>query len=151
MNESVAAHIREEVGKTYTSGWLLVDQPMIDSFADTTRDWMFLHVDPEKAAQTEFGGTIAHGFLLLSLFAPLRTETPRPAIPGLRMGLNYGFDKVRFINPVRSGRRVRAQFTIESLDEVSPGRLREAMNAVLEIEGEDKPAVIATWLTMYLL
>lgn len=151
MNESVAAHIREEVGKTYTSGWLLVDQPMIDSFADTTRDWMFLHVDREKAAQTEFGGTIAHGFLLLSLFAPLRTETPRPAIPGLRMGLNYGFDKVRFVNPVRSGRRVRARFTIEALDEVSPGRLREAMNAVLEIEGEDKPAVVATWLTMYLL
>lgn len=151
MNESVAAHIREEVGKTYTSGWLLVDQSMIDSFADTTRDWMFLHVDREKAAQTEFGGTIAHGFLLLSLFAPLRTETPRPAIPGLRMGLNYGFDKVRFVNPVRSGRRVRAQFTIEALDEVSPGRLREAMNAVLEIEGEDKPAVVATWLTMYLL
>lgn len=151
MNESVAAHIREEVGKAYTSGWLLVDQPMIDSFADTTRDWMFLHVDREKAAQTEFGGTIAHGFLLLSLFAPLRTETPRPAIPGLRMGLNYGFDKVRFVNPVRSGRRVRAQFTIEALDEVSPGRLREAMNAVLEIEGEDKPAVVATWLTMYLL
>lgn len=151
MNESVAAHVREEVGKTYTSGWLLVDQPMIDSFADTTRDWMFLHVDREKAAQTEFGGTIAHGFLLLSLFAPLRTETPRPAIPGLRMGLNYGFDKVRFVNPVRSGRRVRAQFTIEALDEVSPGRLREAMNAVLEIEGEDKPAVVATWLTMYLL
>lgn len=151
MNESVAAHVREEVGKTYTSGWLLVDQPMIDSFADTTRDWMFLHVDREKAAQTEFGGTIAHGFLLLSLFAPLRTETPRPAIPGLRMGLNYGFDKVRFVNPVRSGRRVRARFTIEALDEVSPGRLREAMNAVLEIEGEDKPAVVATWLTMYLL
>lgn len=151
MNESVAAHIREEVGKAYTSGWLLVDQSMIDSFADTTRDWMFLHVDREKAAQTEFGGTIAHGFLLLSLFAPLRTETPRPAIPGLRMGLNYGFDKVRFVNPVRSGRRVRAQFTIEALDEVSPGRLREAMNAVLEIEGEDKPAVVATWLTMYLL
>lgn len=151
MNESVAAHVREEVGKTYTSGWLLVDQPMIDSFADTTRDWMFIHVDREKAAQTEFGGTIAHGFLLLSLFAPLRTETPRPAIPGLRMGLNYGFDKVRFVNPVRSGRRVRARFTIEALDEVSPGRLREAMNAVLEIEGEDKPAVVATWLTMYLL
>ena len=107
MREEVAAYIAEQVGKPYVSDWLLVDQPMIDRFADATRDWMFLHVDPEKAAQTEFGGTIAHGFLLLSLLAPLRAETPRPSLPGLRVGLNYGFERVRFISPVHSGSRIR--------------------------------------------
>jgi acyl dehydratase len=151
VDENVAKFMREEIGKTYVSDWLLVDQELIDKFADTTRDWMFLHVDPEKAAQTEFGGTIAHGFLLLSLLAPLRSETPRPRMPEMRAGLNYGFDRVRFINPVRSGSRIRAVFTIDALEEVSPGRIREEMGVSLEIEGQKRPAVVATWLTMYLL
>lgn len=151
MDEAQAAFIREETGKRYVSGWLPVDQDLIDRFADTTRDWMFLHVDPERAAQTEFGGTIAHGFLLLSLLAPLRTETPRPTLPGMRVGLNYGFERIRFINPVRSGSRIRAVFTIDKLEEVSPGRFREDMGVVLEIEGAERPAVVASWLTMYLV
>ncbi len=150
MDETLAGFIAEETGKTYLSGWMLVDQELIDKFADTTRDWMFLHVDPEKAAKTEFGGTIAHGFLLLSLLAPLRTEAPRPRLPGLRIGLNYGFERIRFLNPVRSGSRIRAQFTIDALEEVTPGRIREDMGVKLEIEGEDRPALIASWLTMYL-
>ncbi|MCB2060558.1 MAG: MaoC family dehydratase [Novosphingobium sp.] len=151
MDGQVAEFIREEVGKSYVSDWLLVDQELIDKFADTTRDWMFLHVDPEKAAQTEFGGTIAHGFLLLSLLAPLRSETPRPTMPGLRVGLNYGFERIRFINPVRSGSRIRAVFSIDKLEEVSPGRFREDMGVTIEIEGQERPAVVANWLTMYLL
>jgi acyl dehydratase len=151
MQDEVAAFIAEETGKRYVSDWLLVDQPLIDAFADTTRDWMFLHVDQEKAAQTEFGGTIAHGFLLLSLMAPLRSETPRPRIPGLRVGLNYGFEKIRFINPVRSGSRIRAVFTTAEIREEAPGKLREAMDVTIEIEGVERPAVVAQWLTMYLL
>lgn len=151
MPAELAEFIESEVGRRYVSDWLLVDQPLIDRFADTTRDWMFLHVDPEKAARTEFGGTIAHGFLLLSLLAPLRSDTPRPSLPGLRVGLNYGFEKIRFINPVRSGSRIRARFSIDAIDEVSPGKYREDMGVTLEIEGADRPAVVASWLTMYLL
>jgi acyl dehydratase len=150
-NGELARFMREETGKSYTSDWLLIDQELIDRFADTTRDWMFLHVDPEKAAQTEFGGTIAHGFLILSLLAPLRAETSRPRIPGLRMGLNYGFDRIRFISPVRSGKRIRARFTIARLVEEAPGRVREEMEVTVEVEGVERPAVAATWLTVYLL
>jgi len=151
MNDEIAAFVAEETGKTYTSGWLLVDQEMIDNFADTTRDWMFLHVDPEKAAETEFGGTIAHGFLTLSLLAPLRTDTPRPSLPGLRVGVNYGLDRVRFINPVPSGSRIRGVFTIDAIDEVSPGRFRETMGVTVEIEGQERPALVASWLSMFML
>jgi acyl dehydratase len=150
--ETIAAadFIAREVGRSYVSDWLLVDQPKIDAFADTTHDWMFLHVDPVAAARTEFGGTIAHGFLVLSLLAPLRGLTSRPAFPGLRTGLNYGFDKVRFVSPVRAGKRIRARFQITSIEERGPGRFVEAMDVTVEIEGEDKPAVVASWLTMYL-
>jgi acyl dehydratase len=151
MSSELDDFIETQQGKTYRSDWLLVDQELIDRFADTTRDWMFLHVDPVKAAETEFGGTIAHGFLLLSLFAPLRSETPRPGLPGMRTGLNYGFDKIRFISPVRSGSRIRAHFQIAELRRDGPGQVREAMDVTLEVEGVDRPAVVARWLTMYLL
>jgi acyl dehydratase len=151
MSSELEDFIATEQGKTYVSGWLLVDQELIDRFADTTRDWMFLHVDPVKAAETEFGGTIAHGFLLLSLLAPLRSETPRPRLPGMRTGLNYGFDKVRFISPVRSGSRIRAHFTVTELRRDGPGQIREAMDVTLELEGVERPALVARWLTMYLL
>jgi acyl dehydratase len=151
MQAELAEFVRDEVGKSYVSDWLLVDQQLIDRFADTTRDWMFLHVDPEKAAQTEFGGTIAHGFLVLSLLAPLRSETPRPRLPGLRMGVNYGFERVRFISPVRSGSRIRASFTIAALTQEKPGKIREEMDVTVEVEGLERPAVAARWLTMYLL
>jgi len=143
--------IRAETNKSYTSDWLLVDQALIDRFADTTGDWMFLHVDPEKAAKTEFGGTIAHGFLILSLLAPLRSRTPRPTLPGLRVGLNYGFERIRFISPVRSGSHIRAVFTIVAVDQVGPGKFRENMAVTIEIEGQKRPAMVANWLTMYLL
>jgi acyl dehydratase len=151
MSSDLDEFIAAEAGRTYLSDWLLVDQELIDRFADTTRDWMFLHVDPVKAAGTEFGGTIAHGFLLLSLLAPLRSETPRPRLPGMRTGLNYGFDKVRFISPVRSGSRIRARFNVTELRRDGPGQVREAIDVTLEVEGIERPAVVARWLTMYLL
>lgn len=151
MNRELEDYIRTERGRSYQSGWLLVDQALIDGFADTTRDWMFLHVDPVRAAETQFGGTIAHGFLLLSLFAPLRSETARPPPPGIRTGVNYGFDKIRFISPVRSGSRIRAQFTVAEFASDGADQLREAMDVIVEIEGVERPAVVARWLTMYLL
>ena len=151
MNDEISAYISDEVGKTYVSGWMDVDQALIDSFADVTRDWNFLHVDPEAAAETEFGGTIAHGFLVLSLLAPLRSETPRPRFPGLRVGVNYGFEKVRWVQPVRSGSRIRATFRVEAIIETDPGRFREELDVVVEVEGIKRPAVAARWLTMYIL
>jgi acyl dehydratase len=150
MTPEQQAFIAAETGRHYQSDWILVDQPMIDAFADTTRDWMYLHVDPVAAAQTEFGGTIAHGFLLLSLLAPLRSETPRPKVPGFRTGLNYGFDRIRIMAPVRSGKRIRAAFEILGFEERGTGRFLETMDATIAIEGEDKPALIARWLSMYL-
>jgi len=150
-NAQVDAFIAGETGKSYVSDWLLVDQPTIDAFADTTQDWMFLHVDPVAAAETEFGGTIAHGFLLLSLLAPLRAAIPRPRLPGMRIGLNYGFEKIRFVSPVRSGKRIRGHFVITSIDERDPGRFVEMMDVTVEIEGEDRPAFAARWLTMFLI
>jgi len=151
MQTEVEEFIRSETGKTYVSDWLLVDQALIDSFADVTRDWNFLHVDPVKAGETEFGGTIAHGFLVLSLLAPMRSETPRPRLPGMRLGVNYGFDRIRWVQPVRSGSRIRASFTITEIAESGPGQLREVMDVVVEVEGLERPAVAARWLTMYIL
>ena len=149
MNAEIEAYAREETGKPYVSDWMEVDQALIDQFADLTRDWNFLHVDVDRAAQTEFGGTIAHGFLVMSLFAPLRSETPRPRVPGLRMGVNYGFDRIRFIQPVRSGSRIRGTFTIAALEEVAPGQIREEMDVTIEVEGLARPAVAARWLSMF--
>ena len=151
MRADIAEFIASETGKSYTSDWLLVDQALIDGFADATRDWMFLHVDVEAASKTEFGGTIAHGFLLLSLLAPLRAGTDRPRLPGLRVGLNYGMERIRFINPVRSGSRIRAVFTVAEIRENGPDRLREVLDVRIEIDGVERPAVVAQWLTMYLL
>jgi acyl dehydratase len=149
MQDDVAQFIADETGKTYVSDWIEVDQAMIQAFADTTRDWMFLHVDPEAAAKTEFGGTIAHGFLVLSLLAPLRAGLPRPRFPELRLGVNYGLDKVRMVRPVPSGSRVRGKFTVASIVADEPGRYRENLDSVVEIEGSDQPALVARWITMY--
>jgi acyl dehydratase len=151
VDAAVAEFIKEEVGKVYVSDWMLIDQQLIDGFADTTRDWNFMHVDPEAAAKTEFGGTIAHGFLVLSLLAPLRTEIPRQRFPGLRVGVNYGLDRVRWVSPVHSGKRIRGHFTVAAITEDGPGRFREEMDVVVEVEGSDRPSMIARWLTMYLL
>ena len=140
--EEMAARI----GSERVSGWVEVTQAMIDQFADATGDHQFIHVDPEKAAQTPFGGTIAHGFLSLSLMPMLSAKADAPQIQGAKMGVNYGGNKVRFMTPVRSGKRVRGRFKLLSFTERKPGVWEQVTEYLLEIEGEAKPALIAEWI-----
>ena len=140
--DDIRAQIGDEIG---ISSWLLVDQERIDAFADATEDRQFIHVDPATAAQTPFGGTIAHGFLTLSLLSRMAAETM--LVPnGVKMALNYGFDRVRFLAPVKSGKRVRGRFSLDSVDEKAAGQWLMRHNVTVEIEGEDKPALTAVWL-----
>ncbi len=136
-----------QVGSTRTSDWIDVTQAMIDKFADATGDHQFIHTDPERAAQTPFKGTIAHGFLTLSLMPLLATLTDEPEIEGVRMGVNYGCNKLRFLTPVRSGSRVRGHFKLLELVEKRPGQWQQTVEFTVEIEGEDKPALIAEWIS----
>ena len=144
--QELQAKVGEPIG---TSEWLLVDQAMIDKFADATGDHQFIHVNPQMAAMTPFGGTIAHGFLTLSLLPVLmeKSDMERPA--GIKMALNYGGNRVRFLQPVRSGRRVRAHFKLVGVTEKRPGQWEQVVETTLEIEGEDKPGLVAEWI--YLL
>ena len=145
--EEIKARIGEEVG---VSDWILVDQGAIDIFANVTQDHQFIHVDPEAAAKTPFGGTVAHGFLTLSLLSRMAADAMlRPE--AIRMGVNYGFDKVRFMAPVRSGKRVRGRFRLDRFEEKRPGQWQFVHVVTVEIEGEDKPAVIAEWIGMMFL
>ena len=140
--EDIRARIGEEVG---VSSWLTLDQDRITAFADATEDRQFIHVDPEAAARTPFGGTIAHGFLSLSLLSRMAADAM--LVPeGVRMGVNYGFERVRFLAPVRAGRRVRGRFTLASLTEKRPGEWQFVHNVTVEIEGEEKPALVADWI-----
>ena len=140
--DEVRRRVGEEVG---LSSWLTVDQPRIDAFADATEDRQFIHVDPDAAARTPFGGTIAHGFLSLSLLSRMAAEAT--LLPeGLKMAVNYGFDRVRFLAPVKSGKRVRGRFVLDSVDEKAPGQMLMRHKVTVEIEGEDKPALTAEWL-----
>ena len=132
-----------------TSDWLEVDQAMIDKFADATGDHQFIHVDPEKAKLTPFGGTIAHGFLTLSLMPLLTQKADLPRLEGIKMGVNYGGNKTRFLAPVRSGKRVRGHFKLLELDEKRPGQFQQTVEYTLEIEGEEKPALIAEWISQF--
>ena len=140
--EEIRNRVGEEIG---VSDWILVDQQAIDTFAEVTGDHQFIHVDPEAAAQTPFGGTVAHGFLTLSLLSQMAGGLMlRPE--GTKMAVNYGFEKVRFIAPVRSGKRVRGRFGLRSAEEKQPGQLQFLHNVTVEIEGEDKPALVADWI-----
>ncbi len=140
--DEIRSRVGQEVG---VSGWLTVDQARIDAFAEATEDRQFIHVDPAAAAQTPFGGTIAHGFLTLSLLSRMAVEAT--LVPeGLRMAVNYGFDRVRFLAPVKSGKRVRGRFTLDSAEEKAPGQWLMRHKVTVEIEGEDKAAVTAEWL-----
>ena len=146
------SELRAKVGQPIgTSDWLLVDQAMINKFADATGDHQFIHVDPERAKATPFGGTIAHGFLTLSLFPRLYELSDAPRAEGVRMGVNYGGNKVRFLAPVRSGKRVRGHFKLLELDEKRPGQWQQTLEFSVEIEGEDKPALIAEWISQFFL
>ncbi len=140
--EEIRARVGEEIG---VSSWLGIDQPRIDAFAEATEDRQFIHTDPATAAQTPFGGTIAHGFLSLSLLSRMAAETM--LIPeGIKMAVNYGLDRVRFLAPVRSGKRIRGRFTLDSIEEKAPGQWLMCHHVTVEIEAEDKPALTAVWL-----
>ena len=140
--DEIRARVGSEVG---VSSWLTIDQARIEAFADATEDRQFIHVDPEAAANGPFGGTIAHGFLTLSLLSRMAAEAT--LVPdGLKMAVNYGFDRVRFLAPVRSAKRVRGRFTLDSVEEKAPGQWLLHHTVTVEIEGEEKPALIAQWL-----
>jgi acyl dehydratase len=140
--EEIRGRVGQEVG---VSDWILIDQPRIDTFAEVTDDHQFIHVDPEAAAGTPFGGTVAHGFLTLSLLSRMAADAMlRPE--QVKMGVNYGFEKVRFMAPVRSGKRVRGRFRLDRFEEKRPGQWQFVHNVTVEIEGEDKPALIADWI-----
>lgn len=129
------------------SGWLTIDQDRISAFAEATEDRQFIHVDPEAAARTPFGGTIAHGFLTLSLLSRMAAETILVS-ETTKMVVNYGLDRVRFLAPVRSGKRVRGHFTLDAVEEKAPGQILLRHTISVEIEDEDKPALSAVWLTL---
>ncbi|HVL79569.1 MAG TPA: MaoC family dehydratase [Sphingomicrobium sp.] len=140
--DEIRGRIGEEVG---VSSWLTIGQERIEAFADATEDRQFIHVDPAAAARTPFGGTVAHGFLSLSMLSRMAAEAM--LVPdGLKMAVNYGLDRVRFIAPVKSGKRIRGRFTLDSIDEKAPGQLLLRHTVTVEIEGEDKPALTAQWL-----
>lgn len=146
--EAYQALVGQEIG---VSSWHLIDQPRINAFADTTEDHQFIHVDPERArAETAFGTTIAHGFLTMSMMSVMSYEV-MPAISGTTMGVNYGFDKLRFISPVRAGKRIRGRFVLAEAKLRKPNELQSRTNVTVEIEGEDKPALIAEWLGLVYL
>ncbi len=140
--DQIRAQIGRDIG---TSDWITVTQDRIDQFADATEDRQFIHVDPVAAAQTPFGGTIAHGFLSLSLLSRMAADVMQ--LPDTtKMAVNYGLDRVRFIAPVRAGKRVRGHFTLAAADDKAPGQLLLRHNVTVEIEGEEKPALTAEWL-----
>ncbi|WP_316192699.1 MaoC family dehydratase [Bradyrhizobium sp. SZCCHNRI1029] len=141
------AMVGREIG---VSSWHVLDQKRIDTYADVIEDHQFIHVDPEKAKATPFGTTIAHGFLTMSLLSVMSYEV-MPAIEGTAMGVNYGFDKLRFISPVRSGKRVRGRFVLAEATLRKPKELQSRTNVTVEIEGEDKPALVADWIGLIYL
>ena len=141
----VGGLVGTEVG---VSDWLTVDQPMIDLFAKATHDHQFIHVDPERAlTESPFGGTIAHGFLTLSLLSAMNFDCV-PRIREQTMGINYGFDRIRFMSPVKSGSRIRGHFTLAETRFRGAGMLMVTYDVTVDIENERKPALTATWLTI---
>ena len=140
--DNIRALVGTEIG---VSEWIEVTQERIDAFAEATEDRQFIHIDPEAAARTPFGGTIAHGFLSLSLLSRMAADVMQ--VPDTAtMAVNYGLDRVRFLAPVRAGKRVRGRFTLDAADEKAPGQLLLKHTVTVEIEGEDRPALTAVWL-----
>ncbi|WP_299626346.1 MaoC family dehydratase [uncultured Tateyamaria sp.] len=140
---AMKAQIGQEVG---VSNWITVDQAMIDQFATTTHDDQWIHVDPERAARdTPFGGTIAHGFLTLSLASRFAYDCFDMA-PGQVMGINYGFNRLRFLSPVKAGSRLRGRFTLQGITQRNATDLLRETKMTIEIEGQETPALVADWL-----
>jgi len=142
--EKLNDYIGKEIGH---SDWFLVDQERINQFADVTIDHQFIHIDEEKSKKGPFGSTIAHGFLTLSLLTHL-TDTCRLIPEGTVMGINYGFDKVRFINPVKVNSRIRAAVKPLSAVERNPSQWLLKSEVNVEIENEEKPALVSEWLSL---
>src|ERR1700688_181148 len=141
--ETYQGMVGKEIG---VSSWHLVDQKRIDAFADVIEDHQFIHVDPARAKrETSYGTTVAHGFLTMSLMSIMSYEV-MPVIEGTTMGVNYGFDKLRFISPVKAGSRVRGRFTLTEATLRKPKELQSRTNVTVEIEGEAKPALVADWI-----
>ncbi len=145
---TIEAAVGKEIG---VSDWFDVTQENVNTFADVTRDHQFIHIDPERAAQTPFGGTIAHGFYTLSMLSHFAENGCGVSLEGATMGVNYGCDKLRFIQPVRVGSRIRGRSILSSAVEKNPGQFLFSSNMTVEIEGVDKPALIAQWLTMVMV
>ena len=145
--ETIKSVIGTEVG---LSEWTTITQEMVNQFAQLTGDPVRLHTDVELARKTPFGGTIAHGLLTLSMIGGFCTAA-EVLMEGITMGLNYGFDKVRFVAPVKTGSRIRGRFHLRSMEERNPGQWVSTMDVIIEIEGESKPALVAEWLGMQLV
>src|SRR5690606_7660866 len=142
--EEALDYVGQEVGVTE---WFEITQKQVDQFAEATGDFQFIHIDPIRARrETRYGGTVAHGFLTLSLLSVLASQISTIKIKGTDVVLNYGLDKVRFLNPVRVGKRIRGRFELMSVTEKHPGHYLHKHKVTMEIEGEDKPAMIAEWL-----
>ena len=148
MGTITVEEMKARIGTETISDYVEVTQEMIDKFADATGDHQFIHVDPDMAKMTPFGGTIAHGFLTLSLMPLLSSKVAdAPKLAGVKMGVNYGGNKVRFLTPVRSGSKVRGRFKLIEFDEKRPGQWQQTNEFTVEIEGQDKPAMIAEWIS----
>lgn len=143
--QELSARVGEPIG---TSEWVEISQERINQFAEATGDHQFIHVNPDMAKMTPFGGTIAHGFLTLSMIPYLSMNSDLPKPDGIRMGVNYGGNKTRFLNPVRSGKRIRGHWKLVEMVEKRPGQWQQTTECTIEIEGEDKPALICEWISM---
>ena len=146
--QELSAKVGEHIG---TSEWVEISQERINQFAEATGDHQFIHVNPDMAKMTPFGGTIAHGFLTLSMIPYLSMNSDLPKPDGIRMGVNYGGNKTRFLNPVRSGKRIRGHWKLVEMTEKRPGQWQQTTECTVEIEGEDKPALICEWISMLYL
>lgn len=144
--QDIQARVGENIG---TSEWVEMSQERINKFAEATGDHQFIHIDPAKAALTPFGGTIAHGFLTLSMIPYLSANSDLPKVDGVKIGVNYGGNKTRFISPVRSGKRIRGHWKLLELVEKRPGQWQQTHEITIEIEGEDKPALITEWIMQF--
>ncbi len=127
------------------SRWYEIGQERINAFADVTEDWQFIHLDEERMAPQ--GGTMAHGFLTLSMLSAMSYDV-QPEIPGMVQGLNYGFDRIRFVSPVRAGQRIQGRFTVADVVE-KPGRYDVTWDVTVEIDGAERPAIVAKWINVF--
>lgn len=140
--EDLKQQLGLEVG---VSRWFAIDQERVDKFADLTEDWQYIHVDPIAAKNTSFNGTIAHGFLTVSLLSAMYYDAI-PVIEGSKLGVNYGFEKLRFLSPVKVGSRVRGHFELADIREIRPFEISTTWRVEVEIEGFEKPALVAHWI-----